>query len=704
MSKHASKRSEAGRDCADLLVELGCEELPPKTLKRLAHSFFDSVCKGLTDAGIELDPEKGKVFYTPRRLGFKLSCVAGKQADRVLERKGPAVSAAFDEDGNPTQAALGFARSVGKNPQDLDRQKTDKGEWLFCRVEQAGDPLGTVLYPILEKALATLPVAKPMRWSDHEYRFVRPVHWLIVLHGKDILDGSLFGISAGRETRGHRIHNPGPHPVQHVDDYESVLEKAFVMVDPGARKQKIKHLAIEAGQEKGGKTRITESLLDEVTNIIEWPCVVTCEFEEIFLEVPQEALIASMEDQQKFFPVLNTDTGKLTSGFVVITNIDSKEISAVKTGFERVIRPRLADSRFFWEQDQKIALEGYSAALNAVVFQKELGSVGDKSRRIAAITCYLADFNGYNTVTAERASLLCKCDLLTQMVGEFPALQGTMGRYYALKSGESAETAQAIGEHYSPRFSGDQIPDSKLGCYLSIADRIDTIVGIFAVGLKPTGNKDPFALRRAALGIVRILTEAEIPVSLHQLLATSIDALSGQIEVSDECRTDCLVFLLDRLRHYFLERGANTNVLNAVFAAPVSTLPDLQARLNALSDFMSLPEADNLVAANKRIGNILKKSNSSFSKEINENLLIIEEERDLLSEVNAMEDKLSPLFEKADYTAALKTLASLDQVITAFFDNVMVMDQDIQLRNNRLALLFRLKSLFDRVADLAMAT
>ena len=685
-------------------MELGCEELPPKNLQRLARSFYNSVCQGLTTAGVEIDAENGRVYYTPRRLGFRLPVVSSKQADQVLERRGPAISAAFDDEGNPTQAALGFARSVGKELGELDRQQTDKGEWLFCRVKKPGKPLGEVIYPVMEKALATLPIAKPMRWSNHDFSFVRPVHWLVVLHGSEVLEGKLFGKSADRKTRGHRIHNPGPHPIGSPMEYETVLEKAFVMVDPEARKRRIEDLAVNAGQEQGGKTRITDALLDEVTNIVEWPAAVNCYFEEPFLEVPREALVASMEDHQKFFPVLNSVDGKLTSGFVVITNIESKDIAAVQEGFERVIRPRLADARFFWEQDQKTELLAYSGSLDAVVFQKYLGSVGDKSRRIAAIARTLAEVVGQDTVAAEQAALLCKCDLVTLMVGEFPELQGTMGEYYALKSGETPKVARAIGEHYSPRFAGDDIPVSALGQILSIADRMDTLVGIMAAGLKPTGNKDPFALRRAALGVVRILTEAEMLISLDKLLDMAITALSGQLSVSGQCRSDSRLFLIERLRNYFLDQRFNTNVVNSVFSAPITTLPDLQARLNALNHFMTLPEAGSLVAANKRIGNILRKSGSDVLGEIDENILSIKEERLLFDEVIKVEDKLNPLFQEADYISALKVLANLDQVITSFFDQVMVMDEDLVVRNNRLALLKRLKGLFDRVADLAMAT
>ena len=688
----------------DLLVELGCEELPPKTLQRLARSFYDGVCKGLADAGIPFGDGNGDVFFTPRRLGFRIPQVSAKQPDQVLERRGPAISASFDADGNPTQAALGFARSVACEVGDLERQKSEKGVWLFCRVEKPGKPLVEILYPVLEKALGALPVAKPMRWSDHSFSFVRPVHWLMVLHGSEILPGQLFGHQAGNQTMGHRIHSPGPHLVPTPADYESVLENAFVMVTPDARKQTIRKLAEKVGQDQGGSTRITDALLNEVSNIVEWPVAVGCRFEDEFLQVPKEALVASMEDHQKFFPVLNTDNSKLTSGFVVIANLESTNLSSVQQGFERVIRPRLADARFFWDQDKKEPLEAYIPALDKVVFQKSLGSVGDKSRRMATIVGELAEVCGVDTTLAQRAALLCKADLLSQMVGEFPELQGTMGAHYAQHYGEDETVCQAIGEHYAPRFAGDEIPQSLLGQLLSVADRMDTLVGIFAAGLKPSGNKDPFALRRAALGTVRILTEAGITLPLDQLLSISAGALNDQIQVSEECLSQIRAFMLERLRHYFMDQGFSTNVVNSVFAAPLTDLTDLKERLFALVRFVELPVADSLIAANKRISNILRKSEQNNDREIDEDKFSIDAERVLFEDVSRIKDELTPMFKVANYDAALQTLTGLDGSITKFFDQVMVMDDDPLIRNNRLALLAKLKGLFDQVADLALAT
>ena len=688
---------------ADLLVELGCEELPPGTLPRLARAFFESVCEQLLFAGLEFDADSSRVFYTPRRLAFRLGAVAGQQPDQSQDRKGPSVDAAFDADGKPTPAATGFARSVGREVEDLERQKTDKGEWLFCRVHKPGQALSELLFPMLDKALSTLPVAKPMRWSSHPWSFVRPVHWLLVLHGAQVLNGQLFGVDASNRTRGHRVHSPGPHEIASANDYEAVLKKARVEVDPELRKQIIREAVERAGKQGENRTRITDALLEEVNNIVEWPVAVACSFDEAFLEVPPEALIASMEDHQKFFPVTNAGGDALTARFVAVANLESRDINAVRDGLERVIRPRLADARFFWEQDLKQPLEDYVPRLDEVMFQKELGSVGDKSRRLEAFSTYIGDVTETGTGQAGRAARLCKCDLLSQMVGEFPALQGVMGAYYASAAGEPDAVATAIREHYSPRYAGDQVPASPDGRLLSLADRLDTLLGIFATGRKPSGNKDPFALRRAALGAARIMLESPLPIALDELFAGAADSLRGQLEITDTHIAEARAFLLERVRHHFLEQGAPARLVSAAFAAPVTTLPDLAARLKALVAFMKLPEAEDLVAANKRIGNILSSDGSEHSGEINEDRLVLPEECALLDEVKRMEKDVLPRFEAAKYSDALHTLAGLNTVIAPFFDAVMVMDEDPVARNNRLSLLSRLKRLFDRVADLSLA-
>lgn len=689
-------------DQQDLLVELGCEELPPGTLQQLAEAFCSSVRSQLEAAGIEYRAEDSRVFYTPRRLAFRLAGVAGRQPDQVQERKGPSVAAAFDADGQPTQAALGFARSVDRPVDALDRQKTDKGEWLFCRVESPGKPLGELLFPMLEKALAALPIAKPMRWAAHDYSFVRPVHWLLVLHGDTVVPGRLFGLDAGRATRGHRVHAPGPHAVNHASEYEQVLESARVLVDPELRRERIREAAVQAAGKLGGKARITPALLTEVSHIVEWPVAIPCAFDTGFLEVPPEALIASMEDHQKFFPAEDPDSGALTANFVAIANLESSDPAAVRDGLERVIRPRLADARFFWEQDLQQPLEAYAPRLDEVLFQQELGSVRDKSRRLEKVVAEIAELTGIKSGAAARAATLCKCDLLTQMVNEFPELQGTMGGHYARAGGEPDAVARAIAEHYAPRFAGDDIPGTEPGRLLALADRLDTLVGIFAIGRKPTGSKDPFALRRAALGAVRIMLEAPLAVPLDPLFGAAASALESQVAVPAEQLEEARAFLLARARQHCIDQGHPTRLVNAVFAAPVSTLPDLAARLEALNAFMQLDEAEALVAANKRIGNIIQSAEQDTG-DIDEDRLDLPEEKALFEEVIRLEATVVPRFDRGEYDVALAALAALDRVIAPFFDAVMVMDDDAALRHNRLSLLSRLKRLFDRVADLSQA-
>lgn len=687
---------------ADLLVEIGCEELPPLSLQRLAESFYEGCGKRLEAAGFAHEAEASRVFYTPRRLAFRIAQVAARQVDQVQDRKGPAVEAAFDAEGKPTAAATGFARSVGREVEALERHATDKGEWLFCRVEQPGQTLDELIFPILEQALADLPITRPMRWSGHAFSFVRPVHWLVVLHGSRVIQGSLFGQAAGNTTHGHRVHSPGPHPIAAAERYEAVLEAASVLVDPELRKSRVREAVTAAAVERGGQARITDALLDEVCNIVEWPVAVACSFEPAFLDVPQEALIASMEDHQKFFPVLDPKSQALAPHFVAVANLESQDPEMVRDGFERVIRPRLADARFFWEQDRRQPLQDYAERLAGVLFQPKLGTIGDKTKRIEAFSRIIAEIIDIDPEPVARAALLCKCDLVTQMVGEFPGLQGIMGGHYASASGEPDAVALAIREHYSPRYAGDVTPATDAGRVLALADRLDTLVGIFASGAKPSGNKDPFALRRAALGAARIMLEAPLPIGLDDLFNAAARCLEPRLAVSGGCLSEARHFLLERVRQHFLESGYRTGQVNAALAAPLSTLPDLAARLSALSAFMALPEAEQLVAANKRIGNILSASESPISGEINEDSLFLDEERRLFDQVVELELQLEPRFNAGDYDQALAALAGLDRLIAPFFDQVMVMDEDLAIRNNRLALLFRLKSLFDRIADLSV--
>lgn len=686
---------------ADLLIELGCEELPPKALDGIRDALFHSVCEGLSRQNIEFDADSSMCWSSPRRLALLLRDVADSQPNQQLERKGPAVKAAFDAEGKPTPAAMGFARSLGKEVTELETLKTEKGEWLYARVHQPGQALSELLYPILEQAIRQLPVPKPMRWSDHDFSFVRPVHWLIVLHGDQVLEGELLGQRAGRSTRGHRIHSPGPHRIESAADYLEVLRQAHVLADPAERKQAIADML----QEAEPLTRVDPDLLDEVKNLVEWPVAVVCSFDEEFLEVPHEALIASMQDHQKFFPVRADNAeniDRVSHRFVAISNVDSEDFSAVREGYERVIRPRLADARFFLEQDLKHGLESHLKPLDRVIFQKKIGSIGDKSKRIEAISGKIATKLDYDPDACRRAARLSKCDLLTHMVGEFPELQGRMGMHYARAAGEPEAVAVAIGEHYAPRFAGDAVPATDAGRVVSIADRLDTLVAIFAAGLKPSGNRDPFALRRAALGLCRILLESGIELPLAELLAIAANELSPAMEVTPPTLVDVRDFIVDRLRQHYRGQGFSTDLVNAALGSEWTSLPDLDRRIRAIAGFMDSEEAVSLAAANKRIGNILRKSEWDGSTNIDEDILELPQERAIFDEVLSLEESQSNTLENQGYEAALQQLAQLRAPVDAFFDSVMVMDEDLAKRNNRLTLLARLKTLFDQIGDLSV--
>jgi glycyl-tRNA synthetase beta chain len=683
----------------DLLVELGCEELPPKALDAIREAFYTGIKSGLEKQNILFEPGESRSFSTPRRLAVLFRDVAARQSDQDQERRGPALTAAFDDAGSPTPAATGFARSVGMEVSDLETTKSDKGEWLFARLHLPGKPLSELIYPILEQTIKQLPVPRPMRWANHDFSFVRPVHWLLVMLGSQVLEGKLLGQTAGNTTRGHRIHSPGPHKVPRASDYDNVLEKAWVIADHERRRDLIRVKLLETDEH----AHIETGLLNEVNNLVEWPVAVECAFDEDFLSVPHAALIASMQDHQKFFPILEPgQSEKISNRFISISNLESKHPNSVRDGFERVIRPRLADARFFLQQDMKQELESFLDSLDQVVFEKTLGSIGDKSRRISSLSKNIAELLLTDPGPAARAATLSKCDLMTQMVGEFPELQGVMGRYYALASGEDPAVAAAIEEHYFPRYAGDRIPSSDTGRIVSISDRLDTLVGIFAADLRPTGNKDPFGLRRASLGLVRILLEAGLDLPLNRLLALAANELSMQLTISPALLVEIREFIVERVRNHYRELGFSTKLVNAAISSDWDSLPDLNKRLRALNDFMGLEAAASLAAANKRIGNILRKADEDISTNIDEDMFIFSEERIILSEIKNLENQLEPLLKSADYEAGLELLAELRQPVDNFFDSVMVMDEDSALRVNRLALLTRLKALFDRIADLSV--
>ena len=683
----------------DLLVELGCEELPPKALNTIREAFFTGVKTGLEQQNLPFDPDSSRSFSTPRRLTVLFKDVAASQPDQDQERRGPALGAAFDSEGKATPAAMGFARSVGKKVSELETVKTEKGEWLYAKLHVPGKTLSELIYPILEQAIKLLPVPKPMRWANHDFSFVRPVHWLIVLHGAQVLEGTLLGQVAGNTTRGHRVHSPGPHPVPVAADYDRVLEAASVIADHDRRRDLIRNKLLEVDE----NVHIDPGLLDEVNNLVEWPVAVGCTFDEEFLAVPHAALIASMQDHQKFFPVMElSGSGKISNRFIAVSNLESEHVPSVRAGYERVIRPRLADARFFLQQDMKQTLESFSDSLDQVIFQQKIGTIGDKSRRIGSLSKKIAEIISINSDHAERAASLSKCDLMSQMVGEFPELQGVIGRHYALASGEGPAVAAAIEEHYLPRFAGDTIPPSGAGQVVSIADRLDTLTGIFAAGLRPSGNKDPFGLRRASLGLVRILLEARLDLSLNRLLALAANEISPQLSVDPALLVEIRDFIVERARNHYREQGFAAELVNAAIASDWDTLPDLDSRLRALDGFMGQEAAGSLAAANKRIGNILRKAEEDISETIDADKLILEEEHNLFKEITRLEKQLDPLLEATEYAASLELLAELRKPVDDFFDSVMVMDEDSSLRANRLALLFRLKALFDRIADLSV--
>ncbi|MDH5473023.1 MAG: glycine--tRNA ligase subunit beta [Gammaproteobacteria bacterium] len=682
----------------DLLIEIGTEELPPKALQKLSAAFVQGVEQGLKDSNLGYAEATG--FAAPRRLAIIVKALDENQPDRTIEKRGPAVQAAFDADGKPTKAVEGFARSCGASVESLERLTTDKGEWLVYRDNETGKPTVELIPNIVEQSLARLPIPKRMRWGDHNEEFVRPVHWVVLLFGKQVVEASILGIKAGNETRGHRFHYPQAIRLDSAADYLEKLESpGYVIVDAAKRKDAIQQQVEQEAEKLDGRALIDDDLLDEVTSLVEWPVAVAGDFDEHFLKVPAESLISSMQDHQKYFPVVDTE-GKLKPNFITISNIDSADISKVKQGNERVIRPRLSDAAFFWEQDCKHPLETHMASLEKVVFQNKLGSLGDKSRRVAKIAEKIAETLGENKLHAHRAGLLSKCDLMTNMVFEFTDLQGIMGRYYAINDNEPGDVAIALDEQYMPRFAGDSLPSTATGQILALADKLDTILGIFAIGQKPTGEKDPFALRRAALGVLRILIECNLMLDLKDLLATAAKPLQVIVD-AELVIDDVLDFMLDRLRVYYLNQDISIDVYDSVLVLKPTCPLDFDRRIQAVNAFKKMQEAESLAAANKRIQNILKKIEGKIPDSVIETLLTEEAESKLYQAINNLSGKVKPLFEQGDYKVALKELAGLRETVDVFFDNVMVMVDDEAVKNNRIALLSNLAGLFMQVADLS---
>ena len=686
-------------DKESLLVELGTEELPPRALNKLATAFADGIAKRLADA--KLGMGEVSVYASPRRLAVRIDGLDTRQSDQTIERRGPAVAAAFDADGNPTKAAEGFARSCGVAVDKLDRLKTDKGEWLVTNIEEKGAQSADLLADIVAESLATLPIPKRMRWGDSDTEFVRPAHWLLMLLGSDVVPATVLGLKADRLTRGHRFHSEGDISVPQPDDYITLLkQQGKVIADVSERRDTIAKGVKALADELGGNVMLDEELLDEVTALVEWPVPVAGNFDSEYLEIPSEVLITTMKDNQKYFPLFDAN-GKLMPAFITVSNIDSIDMDMVRKGNEVVIRPRLADAMFFWQQDRKQTLADRADTLKSVVFQTKLGSIHDKTERVAKLAESIAGGVGASIEHTRRAVQLSKCDLVTEMVGEFASVQGIMGEYYARLDGEAEDVAVALSEQYLPRYADDKLAASPVGQSLAIADRLDTLVGIFAIGQKPTGVKDPFALRRLSLGVLRTMIEQGVDLDLRALLQQAADGLQGVVDV-DGVVDEVFEFMLERLRAYYSSQGVAAKVFDSVAALqPVSPV-DFDRRIRAVNEFVQLPEAESLAAANKRINNILKKNQPDSGGSVDTALFEGATESTLYDELLALESKTGPLFEAGDYSAALKALAQVRSPVDKYFDEVMVMAEDESVRSNRLSMLGNMKSLFSRVADIGL--
>ncbi|MEP6884891.1 MAG: glycine--tRNA ligase subunit beta [Gammaproteobacteria bacterium] len=681
----------------DLLFELFTEELPPRTLSSLSAALTAGLAKGIDDAGIP----HGKVhgFATPRRLAVLVKKLAEHQPDKQVERRGPPLKAAFDAQGAATQAAIAFAKNCGVAITELTQIKTDKGEWLMFRGTERGAATASLLADIVNQAVAALPIAKRMRWGNRTAEFVRPVHGVILLYGETVVSAEVLGLPAGRVTFGHRFHAPKPIVLKSAKGYESRLRRAKVVADFAVRRELIRAgvEAAAAATAAGAAALIEPDLLDEVTALVEWPVPIAGQYEQRFLSLPREVVIATVQDHQRYFAVQGAD-GKLSGWFVTISNIESRDPSQVRAGNERVVRPRLSDAAFFWEQDRKISLDEHAARLSGVTFQAKLGSYADKTQRAKALARVIGARIGAGPLV-ERAAALAKADLMTAMVGEFPELQGTMGRYYAEAQGEPEELALALEEHYHPRYARDSLPTTKTGQAVALADKIDTLVGIFAIEQRPTGAKDPFGLRRAALGVLRILLEGRLELDLFDLLEESAAAQPVQrAGVVDEVYD----FIADRLRGMLLEEAGTTpEMLDAVFANRPRSPLDAVTRLQALKEFLAVPEAAILAAINKRIANILKKTAPTGDAAVDADALTEDAERQLHQVLRDLRAPVQSAAAQRRYADSLKALVSLRAPVDLFFERVMVMDENLARRNNRLALLRDVQQLLGGVADLS---
>jgi len=689
-----------------LLVELGTEELPPKSLKKLSDAFTKELLAGLSDAGLitSNDAKAATPFASPRRLALSVDNVLAAQPDQTVERRGPAVQAAFNANGEPTPAAAGFAKSCGVEVANLERLKTNKGEWLSYRLEEAGKTIAELIQGIIEQTIKRLPIAKRMRWGDGIAEFVRPVHWLIVMHGETIIPATILGVSSANITRGHRFHGDGDIIITHAQNYEQNLAKQGHVIANFSKRQKMITEQIDrAASSAGGTIEPDQALLDEVTGLVEYPTAVLGDFEQSFLQVPQECLISSMRDHQKYFHVVD-GSNKLLPHFITVSNIQSKEPARVRTGNERVLRARLSDARFFWETDQKTKLENRVEDLEKVLFHAKLGSVLNKAKRISALAGSLAEKMNGDSTTAVRAALLAKADLVSNMVGEFDELQGIMGHYYADRDGEPALVGECIEQHYWPKFAGDQLPLSSEAQAVALADKLDSLVGLYGAGETSTGDKDPYGLRRAALSILRILIEQQRPFNLSELVAETSAVFADQqdIVIDAETQTNIVGFIRGRLTAFYQNQKIATTTINAVMACAPDSPLDFEHRVKAVHLFGEMPEANDLAAANKRISKLLKKQTAPVTEAVDETALVEAAELELYSAIVKLEADCPRLFDDGDYALGLQKLASLRTPIDVFFENVMVMSDDATQQQNRLALLSRIQGLSLCVADISL--
>lgn len=703
-----------------LLIELGTEELPPKALDELAQAFASGVAGGLAKRGIAVAAPQVRTYSTPRRLAVQIEGVPARQPDQLLERRGPACQAGLDAAGQPTAALLGFARSCGVEVGALEKLETDKGAWFVHRARQAGGETARLLSEITLEALKALPIPKPMRWGNHEFAFIRPVHWLVMLLDDRVVDAELWGLKADRMSRGHRFHAPKPVWIADARQYQDALRAAFVLVDPQERRAAIVAGVDRLAQAAGGHAHKPPALIEEVKNLVEWPVAIACSFDPEFLQVPAEALMTTMETNQKFFPVLGAD-GQLSAHFIGVANIESRDPEQVRRGYERVIRPRFADAKFFVDEDLKVPLQQHQKALEAVTYHQRLGSVWDKVCRVGQLALYVAKRMQDRGATidpaqADWAARLYKCDLMTRMVGEFPELQGVMGHRYALAQGVPAAVARAIEESYWPRFAGDAVAKTPLGQALAIAEKLDTLASLFVVGAKPSGNKDPFSLRRQALGLARTLIEGQLDLDVRALLLDAVERAQQQVDslpapagskVPQPSRAERVAelydFLMERLRSYYGEQGIAGEAFDAVLALRPDSLFDFDRRLRAVVAFAGLPEAAALAAANKRIGNILRQAAEAPAP------VDVPAADDGAPEEFALAEDLKrhgtlarQALERSDYLAALKQLAALRDPVDRFFERVMVMTGHAPTRARRLALLADLRNQFLSIADIGM--